>query len=99
MHADDRIDLSNPCAHVTASTPRHTTRPTKGCVDCLAIGGEWVHLRTCLTCGHIGCCDNSPNKHATKHFHGTQHPLITSAEPGETWAYCYPHDQFLSADE
>jgi len=99
MHADDRIDLSNPCSHVTAETPRHTQRPTRGCVDCLKIGGRWVHLRTCLTCGHVGCCDSSPNKHATAHFKGTQHPMITSAEPGETWAYCYPDDRFLSSDE
>jgi uncharacterized UBP type Zn finger protein len=96
MSAADEVDLSNPCAHVTPETPRQTHRPTQGCKECLATGGWWVHLRTCLTCGHVGCCDNSPSRHATAHYHATQHPIIASAELGETWAYCYPHDQFLS---
>jgi uncharacterized UBP type Zn finger protein len=60
-----------------------------GCEDCLKIGDTWVHLRMCLTCGHVGCCDSSKNKHATKHFHHTNHPLIRSLEPGETWVWCY----------
>jgi uncharacterized UBP type Zn finger protein len=60
-----------------------------GCEECLKTGGFWVHLRLCLTCGHVGCCDSSPNRHATKHFHKTQHPLIRSLEPGENWAWCY----------
>jgi len=63
-----------------------------GCVECLLIGGWWVHLRRCAECGHIGCCDNSPNKHATAHNHSTQHPLIQSFEPGEDWYYCYVDD-------
>ena len=63
-----------------------------GCVDCLAIGGRWVHLRRCLECGHIGCCDSSPNRHATAHFHGSDHPLIQSFEPGEDWIFCYVDD-------
>lgn len=95
---DENIDLSVPCAHVTSATQRHVHRPPPGCVDCLKIGGEWVHLRICLTCGHVGCCDSSPNKHATAHFRGTTHPIITSGEVGETWAYCYPDDQFLSSE-
>lgn len=66
-----------------------------GCAECLAAGGVWVHLRLCLTCGHVGCCDNSPNKHATKHFHATKHPVIRSFEPGEDWGYCYPHEAFV----
>ena len=61
----------------------------EGCEDCLREGTEWVHLRACLTCGHIGCCDNSPRRHATAHFHATTHPLIASAEPGEDWTWCY----------
>lgn len=97
MKADDRIDFSNPCDHVTRETPRHVQRPTAGCEDCLAIGARWLHLRICLSCGHVGCCDDSPNKHATKHYHSTHHPVITSGEPGETWAYCYSDDQFLSS--
>jgi uncharacterized UBP type Zn finger protein len=60
-----------------------------GCEDCLKTGDPWVHLRMCLTCGYVGCCDNSPNRHATKHFQGTEHPLITSFEPGEDWIWCY----------
>jgi len=96
-HADDRIDLSNACSHVTSEMPRKEHRPAKGCEDCLKIGGTWVHLRICLTCGHVGCCDSSPNRHATAHYRGTHHPVITSGEAGETWAYCYADDQFLSA--
>jgi uncharacterized UBP type Zn finger protein len=94
----DKIDLSNPCPHVTGETPRHVHRPTAGCKECLEIGSDWVHLRVCLTCMHVGCCDDSPNKHATKHHHATHHPVITSGEVGETWAYCYADDQFLSAE-
>jgi len=60
-----------------------------GCDECLKIGSPWVHLRLCLTCGHVGCCDSSPGRHATKHFHGTGHPVIASFEPGERWAWCY----------
>ncbi|HEY7940260.1 MAG TPA: UBP-type zinc finger domain-containing protein [Acidimicrobiales bacterium] len=62
---------------------------TAGCEDCLAIGGRWVHLRVCQTCGHVGCCDSSPNQHATAHFHATEHPLVRSFEPGEEWWWCY----------
>jgi uncharacterized UBP type Zn finger protein len=65
-----------------------------GCEDCLKIGGQWVHLRMCMICGHVGCCDNSPNRHATKHYHATSHPIIESFEPGEEWGYCYPDDRF-----
>jgi hypothetical protein len=96
MKVDDRVDLSNACGHVTDAMPRHVHRPTPGCKECLETGGVWVHLRICLSCGHVGCCDNSPNRHATKHNKATSHPVITSGEPGETWAYCYPEDLFLS---
>ena len=64
-------------------------RTPKGCEECLKTGGTWVHLRLCLTCGHVGCCDSSPGKHATKHFHRAHHPIIRSFEPGEDWAWCY----------
>ena len=60
-----------------------------GCEDCLRIGGEWLHLRLCLTCGHVGCCDESPNRHATAHFHSSGHPMIRSSEPDETWMWCF----------
>lgn len=59
------------------------------CEDCVKIGDTWVHLRLCLICGHVGCCDSSKNKHATKHFHATSHPLVRSIEPGERWIWCY----------
>ena len=63
-----------------------------GCVECLASGGHWVHLRRCLECGHIGCCDNSPGRHATAHYGSVHHPLIQSFEPGEEWFFCYADD-------
>lgn len=61
----------------------------KGCEECLQSGSDWVHLRRCVSCGHIGCCDSSKNKHATKHFHRTKHPVVQSFEPGESWRWCY----------
>lgn len=63
-----------------------------GCEDCLAIGSKWLHLRMCLTCGKIGCCDSSPNRHARKHADTAGHPLVRSAEPGEDWSYCFVDD-------
>jgi hypothetical protein len=60
-----------------------------GCAECLAAGGWWFHLRRCAQCGHIGCCDSSPNQHATKHYKETGHPVIASFEPGERWFYDY----------
>lgn len=59
------------------------------CADCALIGGEWVHLRRCLTCDHLACCNSSPNQHATAHFAATGHPVMTSAEPGEHWRWCF----------
>ncbi len=75
------------CPHV--SEIRKVTPHSKGCEDCLKTGDTWVHLRLCLSCGHVGCCDSSRNKHATKHFHGTHHPIVQSFEPGEDWMWCY----------
>ena len=80
------------CPHLTAlsSSQREPPRPSAtGCEECLATGDVWVHLRLCLACGHVGCCDSSRNKHATRHFHATQHPVVRSFEPGEEWAWCY----------
>ena len=75
------------CAHLDEIK---VTKPTKHvCEDCVKIGDTWVHLRMCLTCGHVGCCDSSKNRHATKHYHAVGHPLIRSAEPGERWTWCY----------
>ena len=76
---------------------RAVTPSADGCEDCLKIGGRWVHLRLCETCGHVGCCDNSPNRHATKHYHATAHPIIKSFEPREDWGYCYPDDLFYES--
>lgn len=70
-------------------------RTPQGCEECLEMHASWVHLRLCLTCGHVGCCDQSPNKHATKHFHESKHPLIRSFERGEDWAWCYVDEVFM----
>ena len=70
-----------------------------GCEDCLRIGGTWVHLRLCMECGHVGCCDDSPNTHATKHFDKTSHPIIKSFEPGEDWGWCYVDEVFFESLE
>jgi uncharacterized UBP type Zn finger protein len=68
-----------------------------GCEECLKVGGTWVHLRLCLSCGHVGCCDSSQHKHATKHFHRAGHPLVRSLEPGEDWGWCYVDEVFLES--
>jgi hypothetical protein len=79
--------MSKSCTHLKSV---HTSTPNSdGCEECLAMGDTWVHLRLCRTCGHVGCCDDSKNTHATKHFHATRHPIITSLEPGEDWSWCY----------
>ncbi|RPI83861.1 MAG: hypothetical protein EHM41_14885 [Chloroflexi bacterium] len=75
------------CQHIDLIN--EVTPSTNGCEECLQLGDTWVHLRLCLICGHVGCCDNSKNKHATKHFHATQHPIIQSLEQGENWRWCY----------
>ena len=75
------------CAHIKNLKP--ATPNSDGCEECLAMGDEWVHLRLCMSCGHVGCCDSSKNKHATKHFRETKHPLMRSIERGEYWVWCY----------
>lgn len=70
-------------------------RTPAGCEECLAIGASWVHLRLCRECGHVGCCDDSKNKHATKHFRATKHPIVRSFEPGEDWSWCYVDEIFV----
>jgi uncharacterized UBP type Zn finger protein len=79
--------ITNECTHLDEI--REVVPNANGCEDCLRIGGTWVHLRLCLICGHVGCCDSSKNKHATRHFHATNHPIIRSFEPGENWGWCY----------
>ena len=83
------------CRHLSEVTVRELPAAVDGCEDCLRDGGKWLHLRICLGCGHVGCCDDSPNKHATKHFHATKHPVIRSFEPGEDWGWCYVDELFI----
>jgi uncharacterized UBP type Zn finger protein len=77
---------------------KNVTPSANGCEECLKSGDDWVHLRLCLSCGHVGCCDSSKNKHATQHFHQSNHPIVRSFEPGEGWQWCYI-DQMLVGEE
>jgi uncharacterized UBP type Zn finger protein len=86
--------MKAPCRHL-ARIPDVDPRTPNGCEECLASGDWWVHLRLCLACGHVGCCDNSPGKHATKHYHSSTHPTMRSFEPGENWAWCYVDEVML----
>ena len=85
------------CSHLArlARRDRGAVPSSHGCEECLATGGVWAHLRLCLECGHVGCCDDSPSRHATQHYHRTRHPAIRSYEPWELWAYCYADDAFV----
>ncbi len=83
------------CEHEDASRPVLARAP--GCVACLRADEDWVHLRICLSCGHVGCCDASPNRHAREHAHAEDHPLVASAEPEETWGYCFVDDVTVPA--
>jgi uncharacterized UBP type Zn finger protein len=85
------------CRHLATVEP--VAARTEGCEECLRIGSDWVHLRLCLGCGHVGCCDSSPHRHATAHFQRTRHPLIASYEPGERWAWCYVDQEMLPVPE
>jgi uncharacterized UBP type Zn finger protein len=82
------------CAHLDQIRDLPPRTP-EGCEECLAIGDSWVHLRLCRECGHVGCCDDSKNKHATKHFRATKHPIVRSFEPGEDWSWCYLDEIFV----
>ena len=75
------------CAHL--DDIKSIQPKTRGCEECLQMGDKWVHLRLCMMCGHVGCCDSSKNKHATKHFHKTNHAIVKSFELGEDWGWCY----------
>ena len=86
------------CSHLDVISVRELPDWVDGCEDCLRIGGKWLHLRICLTCGHVGCCDNSPNRHATAHAHAASHPIIRSLEPGEDWNWCYIDEVALVVD-
>jgi CPA1 family monovalent cation:H+ antiporter len=82
------------CAHVTDLEDVAADR-TDACTECLREGSQWVHLRECLVCGHVACCDNSPRRHATAHWQHTHHPIARSVERGENWAWCYADELFL----
>lgn len=86
------------CTHLdTARGPVQADPPGgRACLDCLAEGTDWVHLRECLDCGHVGCCDSSPRRHADAHYRETEHPLIRSMEAGEDWGWCYPDRTVLA---
>jgi hypothetical protein len=84
--------VSTGCSHLDTIRVPELPESIAGCEDCLAIGGRWVHLRMCQSCGHIGCCDSSPNRHASAHAGESGHPVIRSAERGEDWSYCYLDD-------
>jgi uncharacterized UBP type Zn finger protein len=89
------------CQHlkaITAAQFRHAPKTPRGCEECLKIGDRWVHLRMCLTCGKVGCCDSSKNKHATRHYHETKHPVIRSVEPGEEWMWCYVDEEMAEGE-
>ena len=77
------------CSHLDTIEVTDLPADVAGCEECLRDGTRWVHLRMCHSCGHIGCCDSSPMRHATAHFHATSHPVVRSAEPGEEWSWCY----------
>lgn len=87
--------MAGECPHVDQI--KNVPPSATGCEDCMKTGDMWLHLRLCLICGHVGCCDSSKNKHATKHFQATQHPLIRSIEPGEDWGWCYVDAMFLES--
>ena len=87
--------MNDVCTHLDQILITDMQASVEGCEACLRIGGKWLHLRICLTCGHVGCCDDSPNRHATKHFHHTGHPIIEAYDPPEDWGWCYIDELML----
>ncbi len=85
--------MSAPCEHFGEAHP--VVARSNGCEECLALGERWTALRVCLSCGHVGCCEDSKHAHALQHFNATGHPLIASFERDETWAWCYVHRRYL----
>ena len=88
--------MAQTCPHL-AEIRDVTPRTPQGCEECLKLDDSWVHLRLCMSCGHVGCCDDSKNKHATKHFGQTRQPVIQSFEPSEQWGWCYVDDLFFES--
>lgn len=89
----EEIVMSKNCSHL--DTIRKVKPSARGCEECLKTGSPWVHLRICRTCGHVGCCNSSPNRHATAHFHETHHPIIEGYDPPEGWGWCYRDEVFI----
>jgi len=87
--------MASACTHTGQIKTTKTNK--RVCEDCVKTGDRWVHLRLCLICGHVACCDSSKNQHATNHFHATKHPLVRSIEPGESWVWCYV-DEMMPGD-
>jgi uncharacterized UBP type Zn finger protein len=85
-----------PCAHLDSVTITQLPESVEGCVDCLAQGSVWLHLRICLSCGHVGCCDDSPQQHASHHAEDAQHPIIRSLQPDEDWSYCFIENMVMN---
>lgn len=90
--------MSQSCSHANSVRTTELPDPFLGCEECLKTDSRWMHLRMCLTCGKVGCCDNSPGRHATAHFHESEHPLIRSAEPEEHWSWCYVDEVMLALE-
>ena len=87
--------MPDACSHLDSVHVIELPEPLAGCEECLKTGGSWVHLRLCRACGHVGCCDQSPNRHASAHFHATEHPIVQSFEKGEDWIWCYVDEVYL----
>jgi hypothetical protein len=87
------------CAHLDSVEVTELPESVAGCEECLEGGGQWCHLRICLSCGHVGCCDSSPNRHASAHAQSTGHPIIRSVQPGESWAWCYEDELALQVPQ
>jgi len=90
--------MSEDCRHIGEIKVTRLPESVEGCEECLAEGGKWLHLRICLVCGHVGCCDSSPGQHASGHFAETGHPLMRSIEPGEDWSWCFVDDLAMVID-
>jgi uncharacterized UBP type Zn finger protein len=91
--------MASTCSHLDTVKILQLPESVDGCEDCLRDGTLWLHLRICLECGHVGCCDDSPEKHATQHANASGHPIIRSLQPGEDWSYCYPDDLAMIISE
>ncbi len=95
MSNQGRPRKAETCEHMAQVVQGIAPNTPEGCEECLEMGDSWVHLRLCLICGHVGCCNNSKNKHASKHYESTGHPVIRSFEPGENWMWCYEDEEFI----